>query len=362
MQYGDKLLFLGLTVVRRTIYRMAASIILVLLVTSAQSQESKAPDALFQSREVLDATITAPMYTLIKERSKSDYLPGSFEYTDIDGTRVKFDIQFRTRGNFRHENCDFPPLRLNFKKGQARGSLFDKQDKLKLVVHCDDSKRYEQIVLREYLAYEIFNLLTDYSFRARLLRVKYIDSENRRDEETRYAFIIEHKDRLAKRLDLKPLTLEKSTVASMQSDVLNLTSVFEFFIGNTDFSPVVGGPGQDCCHNYVLLGNDVDKQVAIPYDFDQAGFVNAPYAGPSPRLNIRSVKTRLYRGRCYNNAHVEASLGVFRAHRDAIYALFDKQEGLDSGSTKHIVRYTDDFFELIDNPKDVKRRITDKCI
>jgi hypothetical protein len=39
----------------------------------------------------------------------------------------------------------------------------------------------------------------------------------------------------------------------------------------------IRGPGT---HNGLLFGNGGDLQVAIPYDFDLAGIVNAPYAEP----------------------------------------------------------------------------------
>jgi len=320
------------------------------------------PDPLFQDNETLHVTITAPLTTLVRERPKDDYLPGVFQYTETDGTTVKFDLQIRTRGHFRHKNCDYPPLSLNLKKSQTDGTLFDKQDKLKLVIHCDYSERYEQVVLREYLAYRILNAITNMSFRVRLLRVTYVNTEKRGDGQVRYAFLIEHKNRLAERYDLKDLELERTTVAAIQADRLNLTSVFEFLIGNTDFSPIAGPPGNECCHNYVLFGNDIDPLTAVPYDFDQSGFVDAPYAVPNENFRIRNVRQRLYRGRCVNNEHVAASLRRFRDRRNSIYALVAEQVGLQSRVRKNLVRYIDDFYDLIDDPKDVERRIIKRCI
>ncbi len=127
--------------------------------------------------------------------------------------------------------------------------------------------------------------MTDLSFRVRLLRVTYVDYEQERDEQIRYAYLIEHKNRLGKRNDRKEVDIEKVGVRSIQPDQLNLTSIFEFMIANTDFSPLQGAPGEMCCHNYVLFGNDVDPMVSVPYDFDQSGFVNAPYAQPNPRFS-----------------------------------------------------------------------------
>jgi len=320
------------------------------------------PDPLFQDDETLQVTITGPLTSLVRERSKDDYRTGLFEYVENDGTDVEFDLDIRARGNFRHEYCEFPPVTLNFKKSQTNATLFDNQNKLKLVIQCDRSESYEQAVLREYLAYRIFNTITDKSFRVRLLRITYHNTETQEGGQLRYAFLIEHKNRLAERLDLRDLEIKRAEVESMQADQLNLTSVFGFFLGNTDFSPVVGPGDEGCCHNYVQLGNDVDPMIPVPYDFDQSGFVSAPYAKPDPRLGIRNVRQRLYRGRCVNNDHIAESLDRFRDRRDSVYALINEQKGLDAKVRKTVVSYVDDFYELIDNPKWVESRIYKKCI
>jgi len=344
------------------LYRTIITVGSGFLAASALADVNGFPDPLFQDNETLNVTITGPLTSLVRERPKDDYSAAVFEYTETDGTTVKFDLDIRTRGNFRHKNCEYPPVSLNLKKSQTKGTLFDKQNKLKLVIHCDYSERYEQIVLREYLAYRILNAITNMSFRVRLLRVTYVNTEKREGGQVRYGFLIEHKNRLGKRYDLKDLEIERTTVAAIQADRLNLTSVFEFLIGNTDFSPIAGPPDSECCHNYVLFGNDIDPLIAIPYDFDQSGFVDAPYAEVNERFRIRNVRQRLYRGRCVNNGQVAASLQRFRDSRESIYALIDDQEGLQSGVRENLVHYIDDFFELINNPKDVERRIIKRCV
>ena len=342
--------------------KFSFTIVVLLVFLQAAASAGDLPDPLFQDDATLAVTITGPLTTVAKERPKEDYVPGQFSFTAADGTSVSLDVEIRTRGHFRHETCDFPPLTLNFKKSQTDGTLFDKQDKMKLVVHCDDSKRYEQAVLREFLAYRILSQVTNLGFRVRLLRVTYVDSEQRRDEQVRYAFLLEHKNRLAKRIGRKDLEIARTKVSAIQPDQLNLTSVFAFLIGNTDFSPVAGPPDDECCHNYVLFGNDVDPILAIPYDFDQSGFVDAPYALPNENLRIRSVTQRLYRGRCANNEHLEESIGMFSNERDKLFALIADQEGLDSRARKQVTRYLDDFYEIIDDPRDVQRKIINKCL
>jgi len=342
---------------------MPANLLIILLMAvPAMAQTSAMPDPLFLDDETLDVAITAPWTTLVRARPKDDYLPGTFRYAEGDGTIVQLDVEIRTRGNFRHANCDFPPLTLNFKTSQIAGTLFDQQDKLKLVVHCEDSDRYEQVVLREYLAYKILNAVTDMSFRTRLLRVTYVDSEQQRNDQVRYAFIIEHKNRLAARYGLQNLEIAKTSVSAMQPDRLNLTSVFAFLIGNTDFSPIAGSPGDDCCHNYVLFNAEGVPIVAVPYDFDLSGLVDAPYAKPNSRFRIRSVRQRVYRGRCVNNAQIPNSLQKFRERRDEINRLVATQAGMDDRSRKSVLRYVDDFYKLIDDPHSVERDIVEKCI
>jgi hypothetical protein len=341
--------------------RAGTIVLLAILASPAAAQDAGVPDSLFQSDQILEVTISAALRTLVRERPKEGYVPGIFTYKDSNGDDVPLDIEIRARGNFRHANCDFPPLRLNFKESQTDGTLFEHQKIMKLVVHCGNSKRYEQMVLREYLVYLLMNELTDLSFKARLLRINYHDDEERRKDQVRFAFLIEHKKRLGKRHGSKVLGLEKTTISAIQPAQLNLMSLFELFIGNTDFSPIAGAPGRGCCHNFVLFGNGIDKQIAIPYDFDQSGFVDAPYASPNENFKIRNVRQRYYRGRCVNNAHVPASLERFREKRQSFYALVAEQEGLDDGVRKKLVKYIDKFYELIDNPKNVEKQIIKKC-
>ena len=335
---------------------------LLLLAGTVSAEENLPTDPLFRDVQILEASISGPLTTLVRERPQEDYLPGMFRYTDADGEEVALDLKIRTRGNFRHKECDYPPVLLNFVKKQTRDTLFDKQNKLKLVIQCGKSERYEQAVLREYLAYRLLNAVTDLSFRVRLLRANYVNEEKDPPYQQRYAFMIEHKKRLAERLGLQELAIERASVSAIRPEQLNLTSVFAYFIGNTDFSPIAGPPGDKCCHNYVLFGGGDGPILAVPYDFDQSGFVDAPYAIPNPRFRIRSVRQRLYRGRCANNDYLDASLQKFRDSRETLYAIVRDQGGLTDKVRKDLLKYMDGFFEIINDPRQVERKMRDRCI
>jgi hypothetical protein len=319
-------------------------------------------DPLFQTNDVIEATLTAPLGELGKERD-AEYLEATFELRSEDGESEVFDVKIRPRGHLRLETCKLPPLWLNFKKSQVKGTLFHKQDKLKLVVHCGETIRYEQAVLREYLAYRILNLLTPDSFRVRLLRLRYMDSTGDRDEQERYAFLLEHKNRLGKRIDAKDLKLEETEVETLQPDHLNLTSLFQNLIGNTDFSPIAPAPYDECCHNYELFERKgQDLLIAIPYDFDQAGFVNAPYAIPAEQFRIETVRDRVFRGRCDNNAHIDVSIARFQEVRDDIFRMLETHEGMTKMTRSSLLRYVNAFYKIIDDPRKVEDRMTEECI
>jgi hypothetical protein len=126
---------------------------ILLGVLTMPTVEAGSTDPLFQSQAPLKVAITAPLSTLVRDRSETEYLPAVFSFKEADGTLVELNVLVRARGNFRHRNCDFPPITLNFRRSQVEGTLFEQQNKLKMVNHCKITRQYEQAVLREYLAF-----------------------------------------------------------------------------------------------------------------------------------------------------------------------------------------------------------------
>jgi len=304
------------------------------------------------------------MRTLVNKRPNEEELPGKFQFSSDSGETIEFDVQVRTRGHFRRkkETCALPPLRLNFKASQTKNTLFHKQDKVKLVTHCRSQAKYEQTVLREYLAYKVLSVLTDNSYQVRLLRITYVDTDRKRKEETRLGFIIEHRDRLSKRINRPRVEIRKAKLTELDPAYTNLSSVFQYMIGNTDYSPVLGPADDICCHNAVLFGNENELFRPIPYDFDHAGFVDAPYASPNPRFKLRSVRQRLYRGRCKFNAQLPATFALFNDKREAIMAVIENTEGLKRKTKNFMLGYIANFYKTIESEGRVEKSIVKKCI
>lgn len=323
-------------------------------------------DPLFTENSTLEVRLTAPMEQLMRERPfKGDTeLSGSFEIIAADGSVEAFPVAVRTRGNFRRRQdiCQFAPIRLNFKKGDVKGTVLAKQDKLKMVAHCQsNSNIYEQTVVKEYLVYRIMNQLTDLSFRARLMRITYVDSENG-DEESSFAFLIESKERLAKRIEMEESTLQAINPSRVDEAYLSLVSIFEYLVGNLDFSPVAGSPGEPCCHNFALFSADKKTYWSVPYDFDLTGLVEAPHHEPNPKYRQRDIRHRIYRGRCINNEYLPATLQLLRDKEDDINNLITAQAELSKGSQNRVRSFLNGFFKQLKNEDKLIKKLEKACI
>lgn len=345
---------------------LAGSAILLLAALACTQAGADESPPLFESEHTLQVRIEAPIRTLAVQRSDTEYLDGTFTYLDASGAEQALDLKIRARGNYRRQKktCRFPPIRLNFRKKQVEGTEFSGQDKLKLVTHCNHRRAiYEQYILKEFMAYRIFKLFTDASFNARLLKVTWVDSEKDDDAGiTRYAFLIEDDDLLGERIGASLVKLPRIAYAELDPAQASLVAVFEYFIGNTDYSMVLGAQDDDCCHNVVLFGEAGAGYLPVPYDFDFSGLVNARYAEPNPKLPIRSVLRRLYRGNCMHNDRLDGTFARFRENREAIRQIVTTAEGLDDKTRDRALSYLDSFYADIDSPAAVEENFLRTCL
>ncbi|MEJ2203995.1 MAG: hypothetical protein P8170_07785 [Gemmatimonadota bacterium] len=324
------------------------------------AQEQPTPLPLFASDEVLELTLRADFSLLKGDRDQeSPERPASVVLTSGEATSLTLEAQLRTRGKFRLDraNCSFPPLRLNLKKQQVKGTVFEGQDKLKIVGSCRPNRdSYEQLVLNEYLAYRSFGMLTPASFQVRLARITYVDESGDDDPFTRLAFLIEDDDALATRLGARVFELPEGTNLPPQAlDVPSAATmaVFQYMIGNTDWSDVAG-------HNVEIL--DLGGiALPVPYDFDFSGIVDAPYSTPDPSLNLHDVRERLYRGWCWEGLHVTSIVDRFRDSRESILALYGDFPYLDDGERSRALDYLGAFFDGIETDERAHRRMFRDC-
>lgn len=334
-------------------------------VTTLHAQETARPDTsqtavllsgadyqenlFFVDEDVLDLKLTMDIKEVMKDRGEtSSYHQAFISYHDKKGALITEELKVKVRGNRRRDPtiCDFPPLLLNFKRATIENTVFGKVNKLKMVTHCIG----DEYVLREYLVYKLYNIVTDRSFRVRLCRISYEDLQGKKKPETRYAFLLEDDDDMAQR-NGGTIVPEELMFRMDRMDSLSMArlAVFQYMIGNTDWSVPYR-------HNIDVLAVGTIF-VPVPFDFDYCGMVNAPYAHPPPELGISSVRQRLFRGYSFTDAIYREVINSFNRNREDIYKVYTGNGILDKKSRKQSVKYLDSFFDVLNDPKDFQREI-----
>ena len=266
-------------------------------------------------------------------------------------------MRVRTRGIWRLRNCHFPPLRLDFAGKEAKNTLLAQLGKPKLVNFCRDTDTYEQYILQEHQLYRIYQLLTPLSYRVRLLKVAYVDSASGDTSARRFAILAEDPDHLARRFNGLVLKAKGARPADLEAPQLALAYLFQYMIGNTDFS--FAG-----LHNTQLVATPDGLILPVAYDFDYAGAVNAIYATPDPMLRLPNVRQRKFRGYCALSEEYPKLLPLFHEKKDAIYALYRDEIGrlMDERRVKETLEYFDEFYEAIATPETARRAFLSQCV
>lgn len=339
--------------------RMFLALALILLSAPAAAQEP--PKPLFAASDPIHIAIQAPLSKLINDRTTQAAVAGTL--TDPTGQALPINVTLRGHVNRLAETCEFPPLRVEFTVPPPATSVFAGQKKLKLMTHCHSGSAAQQYLLLDYATYRMYNVLTPLSFRARLAIVDYRDAAGRTIVNSDAFFLEDEKD-LARRNGLK----EVRAGASIPLEWLSPTdaaraALFEEMIANHDWSMRAGPAGEDCCHNFKLLGLGAPGMtVAVPYDFDFSGLVGDPAATAPEQLNISSVRQRVYRGYCAHNAQVLEVARQIRAARPQITATITSTPGVDQHSAAKAVSFLDGFFADIATDDTVNSKLLQRCV
>jgi hypothetical protein len=284
------------------------------------------------------------------------YHDGEIAYLNEDGAKVSFPAKVKTRGIFRKKpsNCSQPPLMLKFKSGDTNYTIFEGIDKVKLVVPCKEKYKYQNLILREYLVYKLYQIISPYAYKVRLLNLKMIDA-NSYDSSLSYAFLIEPTALLAKRLGGTVLERKNYHPNACNRKAYNKMAVFQFMIGHTDWSI-------KALHNIKLIELEpYAPPIPIPFDFDFSGFVNAPYTLPAEHLPINSVKERHFNGYCRPAKEYIDVFYLFIAKRDTIRNTISTFTYLPEKERKILIKYIDEFYDVISSDSKRKSKILSKC-
>jgi hypothetical protein len=262
---------------------------------------------------------------------------------------VSIPTTINARGHLRRmaRTCDYVPLRIAFAKKDVKGTLFARQDALKLVVQCAGGREYEQFILREHLAYRVFNVITPHSFRSRLVQVTYVDAATGKTLGTRAGMFLEDETSVARRMEGRIVETPRLKFDDVATDTLMPMMIFEYMIGNTDYSIYA-------LHNVRIVQRPDKSLHPVPYDFDVTGLVNPPYGIPARALMLKSVTDRMYRGPCRPQSVVDPYVANFVAKQEAVKALPDAIPGFDRTTRDTVRSFLNSFYSAIKSPKDVR--------
>lgn len=326
------------------------------IVSARESYQSSLPAGLFDNDEVLNIKLSGNLRALFNDRGeKVEYHAIILSYTATDSSELSLGAEAKTRGHFRKAlgNCMYPPLMLHFTETAAlTSSVFKDHAKLKLVMPCQG----DEYVVREWMVYRLYNLITSKSFRARLVRVQLDDVKKKKNAAPFYGILLEEDQQMAKRNH--SVLLDKKMIKPEQVEANNFLTmaVFEYMIGNTDWSV------QYQQNIKLLLNDSAAFPTVVPYDFDHAGLVNAPYAKPAEELRMYSVVDRRYRGYCVTDMkEFREVVELYKKLKKDIYNLYTNCPLLDPNYVKATKKYFDEFYSTINNGKAMQKEFSYPC-
>ncbi len=291
-------------------------------------------------RGIEQAVMKISLDTLIANKLTPDETNGKLIFDLKGGGKLALEVEVQARGKFRRMKCDFPPLRLDFDKSDLKDLGLKRNDKYKLVTHCVSEGEGDRILLKEYLAYQLYQLVTPNSFRTILFPIEYLDTTSGQSLKT-MAFMIEDEDQLADRLggdicdclgreytDIDPLAFEH-------------LALFQYMIGNADMD-------FKALRNLKLVQIDsLTPMTPVAFDFDFSCFVHPPYAYQGVQ-DLRTLK-RDYLGYEGNRHLLKEVCQTFLDRKDAVLDYIKEFDLIPAYERRECLNYVKDFYRLIES-------------
>jgi len=312
---------------------------------------------LFSAEEPLYLTLKFDVQALKKTRRQDLYHDAEMTNVLSNDYQVSHSVQVKTRGTFRRDLCTLPPISLNIGNSGIKADSLQGVNQMKMVVPCKDAAQYAPYVLREYLVYKIYNMVTPLSYRVRLVRLSIIDTGKNNEVTEDWAFLQEPDELMTLRLNGKMIKNDALSMSRVNPEVINSLSMFQYMIGNADFS-VTGR------YNLNILAMNSENPsgfLPVPYQFDFSGLVNTHYAVPSEELGTTSVRERYYLGPCRPNQVHEESIQELAQFEDVIMEYIKDFEYLDDKEKMDMIEYLDSYFKESKESGFIDRKITPTC-
>ncbi len=319
---------------------------------------SSAASPLFREQKALLLKMRFSNKELRKNTNDSTYSNSMLYFNRQGAAWDSMPINLRARGNFRRDNCYYVPLKMKLDHEKALGTEFEGNQKIKVVLPCLTNRDANDYILKEYMAYKLYEIISPYHFKTRLARIEFIEERGSREKRHNLkGILIEDIENVAARVNGKEM--ERLVHPLQQEPVSSLhNSFFQFLIGNTDYSTKQQ-------HNEKLLFIN-NSFVCIPYDFDMSGLVNAEYAFVANIQNmprkITVVTERLYKGYQRDAAILEEVRRDYLRHKpEMIRAVASLKDLFNSPRQYSEARdYVEGFFRILEDDKKFNAYIATK--
>jgi len=313
---------------------------------------------LFDIKEPLILTLKLNLKEFQKTKYKENYHPAELTCHVSETFEVKHEVRVKSRGEFRKGFCIYPPVWLNIRLAGIEAEDLADIAKVKLVTRCKSASIFDNLVLREYLVYQIFNLLSPYSFNTRLVKLKYIDTGRKDKVVEDWGFIIEPEIEMANRNNAMPIKSDRLSLATVNKEWMDKVAYFNYMVGMCDYS-VTGR------HNLKIVTpkeyGPTTGFIPVPYDFDYTGLVDASYAVPGENLGITSVRERYYLGGCRSEEIHKQTIQWLGSYRDEIRELILNFEYLEESERVEMVEYIESYYEETESKGFINRSIQSTC-
>ena len=322
------------------------------------SSNSKQESELFINQEILPIKLNYSNRILKNDTNDSTYIKSQLSYKNSASTWQTLNVELRARGNFRRAKCYYMPVKISIKKKNYKNTVFDGHKKLKLVVPCMQEKDRNDNVIKEYLAYKLYERISPYSFKTRLVDIELTEPRGKKEKiHLIKGFLIEDDKKIAKKFDGK---IVERSIHPLAQEALNSIRVefFQYMIGNTDFSNFQQ-------HNSKLIF--IDKEIyPVPYDFDMSGLVDTSYSLVSETISEKSsisrVTQRVYRGFKRDLALIEQVRQEYISKKTKMIKIIENSKPMfeNDKEFQNAKEFILSFFNTVENDEKFSKRILNK--
>jgi hypothetical protein len=307
--------------------------------TSGRTKSGPGFLAKVQTDSLLQISLSFSLNELITHREDEEKIKANLT---LAGTSMP--VRLASRGITRKKICTFPPLHLHLPESLT--TRWGPYKKYKIVTHCDQQDTINELVLKEYLVYKLYRVLTPFAFEVQLSRIRYVTEQ---DHFSRYGFLIEDDDEMASRVGGTIMKNENSDIQQIRKEAYQIMVLFQYMVGNTDWN-------LSQRHNIKFITlSDESLPIPVPYDFDYCGLVNAPYAVPYPSLPIKKVRDRFWQYRGRPTDDLSSTVNLFLEKKSEIFRIINEFHWLTGEHRDEVALYLHSFFDLVEQEDSISK-------